>query len=132
MRRSAVLLCELCHMAGSPYRPAELQEISWRDLEWLEIKWGASRVPVREEIIEDEAGVISSVVVPTLASDPGDAMETGGIHELGGPLIVAHIDLVLYHYQSAIRITVFLSFLGGFLNSLVGKMESKERECEEN
>ena len=32
-------------------------------------------MPVQEEIVEDDAGVISSVVVPTLASTPGDAME---------------------------------------------------------
>ena len=76
MRCSAVLLRELCHMAGSPYRPANLREVSWWDLEWLEIKRGASQVPVREEIVEDEAGVISSVIVPDLAPIPEDAMES--------------------------------------------------------
>ena len=30
MARSAVLLHELCNMAGRAYRPADLQEISWR------------------------------------------------------------------------------------------------------
>ena len=34
-------------------------------------------MPVREEIVEDEAGVISSVLVPTLASVPEDAREEG-------------------------------------------------------
>ena len=46
MRHSAVLLRELCRMAGSPYRPAELREISWQDLKWLEIERGVSRVSV--------------------------------------------------------------------------------------
>ena len=31
---------------------------------------------MREEVVEDEAGVISSVIVPTLAPVPEDAMET--------------------------------------------------------
>ena len=30
---------------------------------------------MREEVVEDEAGVISSVIVPTLASATEDAME---------------------------------------------------------
>ena len=30
-----------------------------------------------EEIVEDETGVISSVIVPTLAPVPDDAMEEG-------------------------------------------------------
>ena len=30
---------------------------------------------MREEIVEDDAGVISSVIVPTLAPVPEDAME---------------------------------------------------------
>ena len=34
MRRSAVLLRELCRMAGNLYCPADLREISWWDLEW--------------------------------------------------------------------------------------------------
>ena len=37
MARSAVLLRELCAMAGRAYRPADLLEISWRDLQWVEI-----------------------------------------------------------------------------------------------
>ena len=83
MHRSVVLLHELCRMVGSPYRPADLQEISWRDLQWVEIEREAGRIPVREEIIEDDAGVISSVIVPTLASVPEDAMESeeGGLGE---------------------------------------------------
>ena len=79
MRRSAVLLRELCHMVGNPYCPANLQEISWWDLQWVELEQQAGQIPVREEIVEDDAGVISSVVVPTpilevdkeMASDKG-------------------------------------------------------------
>ena len=37
MSRSAILLREFCHMAGRAYRPADLVEISWRDLQWVEI-----------------------------------------------------------------------------------------------
>ena len=62
-------------MVGSPYCPADLQEISWRDLQWVEIEREAGQIPVREEIVEDESGVLSSVIVPTLASVPVDAME---------------------------------------------------------
>ena len=80
MARSAILLHELCNMAGRAYRPADLREISWRDLQWVEIQRRASlshreELPVREEVIEDEAGVISSVIVPTLAPVVEDAME---------------------------------------------------------
>ena len=42
MARSTVLLRELCNMAGRAYRPADLLEISWRDLQWTEIQWRAS------------------------------------------------------------------------------------------
>ena len=67
-------------MAGRAYRPADLLEISWRDLQWVEIQRCTSpsqreELPVQEEIIEDDAGVISSVIVPTLASVPEDVME---------------------------------------------------------
>ena len=80
MARSAVLLCELCNMAGRAYRPADLLEISWRDLQWEELQWRASpsqreELLVREEVVEDDAGVISSVIVPTLAPVTEDMME---------------------------------------------------------
>ena len=80
MARSAVLLHELCNMAGRAYRPADLLEISWRDLQWVEIQRRASpsqreELPVREEIVEDDAGVVSSVIVPTLAPAMEDVME---------------------------------------------------------
>ena len=80
MARSAVLLRKLCNMAGRAYRPADLLEISWRDLQWVEIQRRASpsqheELPVREEVVEDDAGVISSVIVPTLEPVAEDAME---------------------------------------------------------
>ena len=80
MARSAVLLREFCNMAGRAYRPADLLEISWRDLQWVEIQRRASpsqheELPVREEVVEDDAGVISSVIVPTLVPAAEDAME---------------------------------------------------------
>ena len=80
MARSAVLLRELCNMAGRAYRPADLLEISWRDLQWVEMQRRASpshreELPVREEVVEDDEGVISSIIVPTLESATEDAME---------------------------------------------------------
>ena len=80
MARSAVLLRELCNMAGRAYCPADLLESSWRDLQWVEIQWRGSpsqrkELPVREEVVEDDAGVISSVIVPTLKPVAEDAME---------------------------------------------------------
>ena len=79
MARSAVLLRELCNMAGRAYRLSDLHEISWRDLQWVEIQRHASpshreELPVREEVVEDDAGAVSSVIVPTLAP-ANDAME---------------------------------------------------------
>ena len=80
MARSAILLRELCNMAGRAYRPADLLEISWRDLQWVEIQRRASpsqreELPDREEVVEDDAGVISSVIVPTLDPVEEDVME---------------------------------------------------------
>ena len=80
MSQSAILLRKLCNMAGRAYRPADLLEISWRDLQWVEIQQQASpslqeEMPVREEIVEDDAGVVSSVIVPTLAPALENAME---------------------------------------------------------
>ena len=80
MSRSAILLREFCSMAGRAYRPADLLEISWGDLQWVEIQRRASpsqreELPVREEVVEGDDGVISSVIVPTLESVAEDAME---------------------------------------------------------
>ena len=88
MSHSAILLHKLCNMAGRAYRPADLLEISWRDLQWVEIQRRASpsgreEMPVREEVVEDDAGVISSVIVPTLAPVPEDAMEEGSESMVG-------------------------------------------------
>ena len=74
MCHSVVLLRELCRMVRSPYRPADLQEISWRDLQWVELERQAGRIPIWEEIIEDDTGVLTSVVIPTPAPAV-DAME---------------------------------------------------------
>ena len=67
-------------MAGRVYRPTDLLEINWSDLNGVEFRrregpGPQEGLPVREEIIEDDAGVISSVVVPDLASVAEDAME---------------------------------------------------------
>ena len=80
MSQSAILLREFCSMVGRAYRPADLLEISWRDLQWVEIQRRSSpsqreELPVREEVVEDNAGVVSSVIVPTLAPVDEDAME---------------------------------------------------------
>ena len=80
MGRSAVFLRELCAMAGRAYRPTDLLEINWSDLEGVEFRrrespWPRGGLPAREEILEDADGVISSVVVPDLAPVAEDAME---------------------------------------------------------
>ena len=80
MSRSAILLREFCNMAGRAYRPADLLEISWRDLQWVEIQRRASPsqregLPVREEVVEDDEGVVSSIIVPTPVPVAEDAME---------------------------------------------------------
>ena len=87
MHHSVILLRELCHMVGSPYRLANLHEISWRDLQWVEIQRWSGEIPVQEEVVEDDTGVISLVLVPTLASVPEDAMESeaGGSEESMSP-----------------------------------------------
>ena len=90
MARSAILLRELCAMAGRAYRPADLLEISWRDLQWVEIQRRASpsqreELPVREEVVEDDEGVVSSIIVPTLESVAQDAMEEESDSTAAGP-----------------------------------------------
>ena len=67
-------------MAGRAYRPVDLLEISWGDLHLTEIQRRASasqreELPVREEVVEDDEGVVSSIIVPTLESVAEDAME---------------------------------------------------------
>ena len=79
MAWSTVFLRELCAMAGRVYCPTDLLEINWLDLDGVEFHrregpWPQEGLPVREEIVEDDAGVISSVVVPDLIPVE-DAME---------------------------------------------------------
>ena len=90
MSRSAIFLHELCAMAGRVYRPTDLLEINWSDLNGVEFHRceGPSlqeELPVREEIVEDDAGVISSVVVPDLAPMAEDAMEEESESSEGSP-----------------------------------------------
>ena len=78
-------------MAGRAYHPADLLEISWRDLQWVEIQHRASpshreELPVREEVVENNAGVISSVIVPTLAPVAEDVMEDESDSTMGAPI----------------------------------------------
>ena len=80
MARSAVFLRELCAMAGRVYRSADLLEINWSDLDGVEFRrreglWPQEGLPVREEIVEDDDGVISSIIVSTLEPVAEDAME---------------------------------------------------------
>ena len=75
MARSTVFLRELCTMAGRVYRPTDLLEINWSDLNGVEFRRREGPLPVQEEIVEDDAGVISSVIVPTLKLVAEDAME---------------------------------------------------------
>ena len=80
MAWSVVFLRELCTMAGRVYRLTDLLEINWSDLNGVEFRcrkgpWPEEGLPVREEILEDDAGVVSSVVVPDLAPVTEDAME---------------------------------------------------------
>ena len=80
MAQSAVFLRELCAMAGRVYRLTDLLEINWSDLDGVEFRrhegvWPQEGLLVREEVIEDDAGVVSSVVVPDLAPVAEDVME---------------------------------------------------------
>ena len=78
MARSAVFLRELCAMAGRVYHPTNLLEINWSDLDGVEFRhreMPQEGLLVREEIVEDNTGVISSVIVPTLTSGAEDTME---------------------------------------------------------
>ena len=80
MAQSAMFLRELCAMAGRVYRPTDLLEINWSDLDGVEFRrregaWPQEGLPVREEVLEDDAGVVSSVIVPDLAPVTEDSME---------------------------------------------------------
>ena len=77
-------------MAGRVYRPTDLLEINWSDLDGVEFRrhegpWPREELPVREEIVEDDAGVISSVIVPTLTPVAEDMMEEESESLAGSP-----------------------------------------------
>ena len=80
MARSTVFLRELCAMAGRVYCPTDLLEINWSDLDGVEFRrhegpWPQEGLLVQEEIVEDDAGVVSSVLVPDLVPVAEDATE---------------------------------------------------------
>ena len=78
MAQSAVFLWELCAMAGRVYRLTDLLEINWSDLNGVEFCRRADpqqELLVREEVVEGDDGVISSVIVPTLSPVGEDVME---------------------------------------------------------
>ena len=87
MARSAVFLRELCAMAGRVYCPIDLLEINWSDLDGVEFRHCEEGLPVREEVVEDDAGVISSVIVPDLAPVAEDTMEEESGSSAGLPNI---------------------------------------------
>ena len=87
-------------------------------------------MPVREEIVEDEAGVISSVIVPTLAPVEEDAMEESsvGSRTINNSITCSCLCTIII---GRTNFSVFaLSWC--FLSSLIGEMGDKEREREEN
>ena len=51
----------------------------------IQRRGGPEEVPVREEIVEDAAGVISPAIVPTLV--PVDGIQGGGYSELAMHLL---------------------------------------------
>ena len=59
MAQSAVFLWELCAMAGRVYRPTDLLEINWSDLDGVEFRrregpWPQEGLLVREDAMEEE------------------------------------------------------------------------------
>ena len=63
-------------MVGSPFCLADLQEISWRDLQWVEMQQQEGLVPVQEEVMEEVVtGEISTVVIPDRPEINGEEME---------------------------------------------------------
>ena len=81
MARSAVLLRELCNMAGRVYRPTDLLKIDWLDLDGVEFRrredpFQREELLVQEEIVGDD---------PTLAPVPEDTMEEESESMVGSP-----------------------------------------------
>ena len=63
-------------MVGSPFRPTELQEISWGDLQWVELQCSVDVPVVREEVVEDEVTrVVTTVVLPNQAESSNEGSE---------------------------------------------------------
>ena len=80
MHRSAIFLREACHMVGSLYCLAELNKISWQDLQWAELP-RESPVLVQEGVVEDEVTrVVTTVVLP----DCVESSEEGSLDESTG------------------------------------------------
>ena len=63
-------------MVGSPFRPTELQEIGWGDLQWAELQCSVDVPVVREEVVEDEVTrVVTTVVLPNRAESSNEGSE---------------------------------------------------------
>ena len=76
MHCSTIFLREASHMVGSPFRPTELQEISWGDLQWAELQCSVDVPVVREEVVEDEVTrVVTTVVLPNQAESSNEGSE---------------------------------------------------------
>lgn len=79
LRENTVFLWELMAMARRPYRSAILEEISWRDLQWLEVHcWG---VVTQEEVVEDEVtGKVTTLLLPVDCSEDAPMEESSDRH----------------------------------------------------
>ena len=64
-------------MAGSPYCLADLQEISWRDLQLVELERQVGWILVWEEIVEDDTGMVTLVVIPNPIPAADEEVESG-------------------------------------------------------
>ena len=90
-------------MAGRVYHPTDLLEINWSDLDGVEFRrregpGPQEGLPVREEIVEDDAGVISSVVVPDFAPSGGGRDGRGVFGGVPGQLTTVSRVHFVYHY----------------------------------
>ena len=75
LRENTVFLRELTAMAGRPYCPAVLEEISWRDLQWTEVH--CRGVATREEVVEDEVtGEVTTLLLPVDRSEDAPMEES--------------------------------------------------------
>ena len=101
MHCSAILLQEVCRMVGNPYYPANLQEISWRDLQWVEM----ARRALPDAMEEVECGSHSN---PNQVDD--------GAERTLDSMNSSSTFLVLYLYYWPYEFDWFLVFLGAFLS----------------